>query len=166
MPTTISSNHRISLWYQGQKIILSSHYNRSYIAEDEIPTQTLTSYVIGLTTLGGAYYVQSLVFPLIEGGTFVGKELKEHALSMRHRDHFQDARKTYSKNVNNNKKQFTVYNNNNNNIKREGIQGRYKPPKNMLELAKRVAPPITLRIAASSVAFFCAGCVQTYTALK
>ena len=83
---------------------------------------------------------------------------------MYHRDHFQDARKS-SKNINK-IKQFTVYNNNNDNSKREGIPARYKPPKNMLELAKRVAPPITLRIAASSVAFFCAGCVQTYIALK
>lgn len=135
-------------WYQGQQIVLSGHYNRSFIAEDEVPNQSFKSYIIGLATLGGAYYAQSLTFPFIEGGTLAGKELKEHAMSStRHNNHFSK-----------NDKQFTVY--------KEGGPGKYSPPKNYLELAKRVAPPITLRVAASSMAFFCAGIVQTYIALK
>ena len=153
-------------WYQGQKLILSYHYQRSYIAQDEIPNQSFTSYIVGLGTLGGAYYMQSLSFAWIEGGTLVGKELKKHALTMTHKDHFiEDTTKTKSiKNNMNSNKQYTTYKN----YQREGIptQGRFIPPKNMMELAKRVAPPITLRIAASSIAFFCAGCVQTYIALK
>mmetsp|Transcript_17079 Transcript_17079/g.40960 ORF Transcript_17079/g.40960 Transcript_17079/m.40960 type:complete len:165 (-) Transcript_17079:154-648(-) len=134
-------------WYQGQRTVLTSHYNRSYIAEEEFPVQSLKSYALGLATLGGAYYAQSLAFPLIEGGTLSARELKEHAMSTRHRDHFSK-----------NNKQFTVY--------KEGGPGRYAPPKNLFELAKRVAPPITLRVAASSMAFFCAGAVQTFIALK
>ena len=55
-------------WYQGQKTVLSNHYRRSYIAEDEVPDQSFKSYMIGIATLGGAYYAQSLTFPFIEGG--------------------------------------------------------------------------------------------------
>lgn len=108
--------------------------------------------MIGLATLGGAYYAQSLTFPYIEGGSLAGRELKEHALAARHNDHFTTKKK-------NDKQLFTVYN------KKEGGPGRYMPPKDLFELAKRVAPPITLRIAASSMAFLCAGAVQTYIAL-
>lgn len=72
-------------------------------------------------------------------------------MATRHTDHF--AGKTTKNN-----KQFTVY--------KEGGPGKYLPPKDFFELAKRVAPPISLRIAASSVAFLCAGVVQTYIALR
>ena len=136
-------------WYQGQKTVLATNLKRSFISEDDFPSQTFTSYTLGLATLGGAYYVQSLAFPFIEGGTVAAQELKEHAMSARHSDHFSK-----------NNKQFSVYNN------KEGGPGRYAPPKDMFELARRVFPPITLRIAASSVAFFCAGAVQTYIAIK
>ena len=143
-------------WYQGSKTVLTQNLHRSYISyEDDFPSQSFTSYALGISTLGGAYYVQSLAFPFIEGGTVAAQELKEHALSTtrhHHRYHFTN------KNANN--KQFTVYNN------KEGGPGRYAPPKNLFELAKRVFPPITLRIAASSLAFFCAGAVQTYVALR
>jgi len=128
--------------------VLSNHYKRSYIAQHEVPDQSFKSFTLGLAALGGAYYAQSLAFPFIEGGTISGRELKEHAMSTRHTDHFSTK----------NNKQFTVY--------KEGGPGRYMPPKDLFELAKRVAPPITLRIAASSVAFLCAGAVQTYIALK
>ena len=142
-------------WYQGSKTVLTQNLHRRYISyEDDFPSQSFTSYALGISTLGGAYYLQSLAFPFIEGGTVAAQELKEHALSTtrhhHHRDHFTN------KNANN--KQFTVY--------KEGGPGRYAPPKNLFELAKRVFPPITLRIAASSVAFFCAGAVQTYVALR
>jgi hypothetical protein len=145
-------------WYQGQKMILTNHYNRSYIAEDEVPEQSFKSYGIGILSLGSAYYVQSLAFPFIEGGKLAGQELKEHALSTtRHYNNNNNC----DNNIKNNK-QFTVYNNQNKNK----VEGRYMPPKNLFELVKRVAPPITLRIAASSFAFFFAGSVQTYIALK
>lgn len=134
------------LWYQGEQLVLSNHYNR-YIMEEDVPDQTKTSFVAGLATLGGTYYALSLVFPFVEGGTRVAQELKEHAVS---RDHFNPTDKG-----------FTVYDN-----IQKGGPGRYAPPKDMLELARRVAPPITLRLAASSVAFFCAGVAQTYIALK
>jgi len=148
-------------WYQGQKMILTNHYNRSYIAEDEVPEQSFKSYGIGILSLGSAYYVQSLAFPFIEGGKLAGQELKEHALSTTR--HYNN-NNNFDNNIKNNK-QFTVYNNQNKN-KLEGRQGRYMPPKNLFELVKRVAPPITLRIAASSLAFFFAGSVQTFIALK
>ena len=104
--------------------------------------------MMGFATLGGAYYAQSLIFPWIEGGTTTVTELKEHAMSTRHNDHFSNKSSS---------KQFTVY--------KEGGRGKYLPPKDWFELARRVAPPITLRVAASSIAFFCAGAVQTYVAL-
>ena len=109
-----------------------------------MPDQTLSSYFVGVASLFGAYYVQSITFPLIEGGSVAARELKEHATSMSH-DHFS------------NSTQFTVY--------KEGGAGKYLPPRDVFELAKRVAPPIILRVAASSVAFFCAGITQTYFAL-
>ena len=102
--------------------------------------------------------IQSLAFPFIEGGKLAGQELKEHALSTTR--HYNN-NNNFDINIKNNK-QFTVYNNQNNNK----LEGRYAPPKNLFELVKRVAPPITLRIAASSLAFFFAGSVQTYIALK
>ena len=124
-------------WYQGQHLVLTNHYNQSNIAADEVPDQSFKSYIIGLTALGCAYYAQSLVFPFIEGGTILRRELKEHVSSQR----------------------FTVHN-------KEGGPGRYMPPKDFLELAKKVVPPIALRVGASSIAFFCAGIVQNYVALR
>ena len=129
-------------WYQGQKTVLTRHYNRSYIADSEIPDQSFKSYTIGLAVLGGAYYAQSLTFPYIEGGTLAGRELKEQAMST------------------------TASHNKTNFSKSKQFTGKYMPPKDLLELAKKVAPPIALRVAASSMAFFCAGVVQTYIALE
>jgi hypothetical protein len=45
-------------------------------------------------------------------------------------------------------------------------QTGYVPPQSMTELAKLVGPPLMLRIAATSVAFFFAGVVQTYVAIQ
>ena len=70
-------------------------------------------------------------------------------MTTRHNEHFASSKSN---------QQFTVY--------KEGGPGKYKAPKDMFELARRVAPPITLRIAASSVAFFFAGAMQTYVALR
>lgn len=41
----------------------------------------------------------------------------------------------------------------------------YVPPKSLTDLAKRIAPPLLLRLSASSLAFFCAGAIQTYVAI-
>ena len=119
--------------------MLTSHLQRSFISEDDLPSQSFTSYTIGLATLGAAYYVQSLAFPIIEGGTAAAKELQ--AISSQQAGNL-------TKNV------------------QQGGPGKYVPPKDMAELARRVLPPITLRLGASSVAFFCAGALQTYVALK
>ena len=124
-------------WYSGEKFVIRNRYDE--------PDQTFSSYCVGFASLGGAYYIQSLAFPVIGGGTLAARELKEHATSINH-NHFS------------NSKQFTVY--------KEGGAGKYLPPKDMFELVRRVAPPITLRIAASSMAFFCAGVAQTYVALR
>lgn len=132
-------------WYSGEKLAIKSYYNKSHVFEEDVPNQTLKSYFVGIAALGGAYYMQSLAFPFIEGGTLAAKELKEHATSLNH-DHFS------------NSKHFTVY--------KEGGAGKYAPPKDIFELTRRVAPPITLRVVASSVAFFCAGVAQTYIALR
>lgn len=132
-------------WYNGEKLVIKNHYQKRHFFADDVPDQTFASYFIGIAALGGAYYLQSLAFPFIEGGTLAARELKEHATTMNH-DHFS------------NSKQFTVY--------KEGGAGKYSPPKDVFELARRVAPPITLRVFASSMAFFCAGVAQTYVALR
>ena len=133
------------LWSQGEHLVLSTHYDRRFITQSDAPDQTIKSYTLGIVSVIGAYYLQSLAFPLIEGGKVKVQELKEHALSRRHSNHFES-------------KDFTVY--------KQGGHGQYKPPKDFLELAKRVAPPIALRVAASSSSFFCAGIIQTYVALS
>jgi len=120
MPSSICCNIWILFWYQGQKMILKNHYNRSYIAEDEVPNQSFKSYCIGILSLGSAYYIQSLAFPFIEGGKLAGQELKEHALSTTR--HYNN-NNNFDNNIKNNK-QFTVYNNQNKN-KQEGRQGRF-----------------------------------------
>ena len=113
-------------WYSGQRLILKNQNNE--------PNQTFASYFAGIASLGGAYYIQSLAFPIIEGGTLAARELNVRVTSS--------------------------------NQYKEGGAGKYVPPKDMFELVRRVGPPVTLRIVASSLAFFCAGIAQTYVALR
>ena len=154
-------------WYQGQQIILSSHYNRSYHCRRWDTKSNINKLRDWFNNTWWCILYPEFGFSIDWRGYICWKGVKITCFEYASQRSFSRYKKNiYSKNVNNNHKQFTVYNNNNDNSKREGIPARYKPPKNMLELAKRVAPPITLRIAASSVAFFCAGCVQTYIALK
>ena len=42
----------------------------------------------------------------------------------------------------------------------------YVPPSSISELAIRIAPAIILRVCATSIAFYCAGVIQTYVAAK
>jgi hypothetical protein len=93
-----------------------------------------TSNASGIATVAGVYYLQSsTIFPLLESSG-AKDELQKHALRPHHLT-----------------KKITTQ-----------AQTGYVPPESMTELAVKVGPPLMLRIAATSIAFFAAGMIQTH----
>jgi hypothetical protein len=133
------------MWYQGQHFSLSrvTNANNHKNSSSDPPDQSLLSYSAGILTLVGTYYMQSLTFPYLQNSEAAEELLtQQKALESQSRPHVTTKKISHQS------------------------QTGYMPPQSITELAKRVGPPLMLRIAATSVAFFVAGVVQTYVAIQ
>jgi hypothetical protein len=107
------------------------------------PPPGWTATLAGFAAVPLVYYLQSaLVFPLLESVSDAD-ELKRQALHQRQPR--QNVRYLTNK------------------VSTQAQTG-YVPPESMTQLAKQVGPPLALRIAATSIAFFCAGAFQVQVA--
>ena len=162
-PTVLGTGYLC--WYAGHRHVLDKYY----IDRDEPPSDSISSYTVGVLTLGSTYYIQSLVmFPLFEGrnsspsssGSSVSEtkpmtsmdEFKKHAFARKHT--FPTTTKSSTSSS------YSTP------TKGSNTSTSYVPPSSISELAIRIAPAIILRVCATSIAFYCAGVIQTYVAAK
>ncbi|MGK3754243.1 MAG: hypothetical protein ACI8RD_006552, partial [Bacillariaceae sp.] len=122
-------------------------------------------------TLIGTYYVQSLIFPYLESSEARDK-LKQHTLLERfhpttttptHTSTCMPATTTTTATTISAYRQSLLQQQQNSFVKIvHQSQTGYRPPESVMEIMYKVTPPLTLRIGATSIAFFCAGFIQTY----
>ena len=191
LPPTVLGTGYIC-WYQGHHFALRRYYyEESFFLDyyDNPPPDTLSSYSLGILTLGGTYYLQSLLlFPLFEGrgptmpssptpttsssgakttsssATTTNpkplssmEEFKKHSLTRKHDaklPFFNPTKKGGAKTKATTATSATS-------TKSSSL---YVPPQSITELVKKIAPAIVLRVCATSIAFYCAGAIQTYVA--
>ena len=191
LPPTVACLGYFS-WYQGselcfvrqqqqQQLKLINYYNnsnnskllklpRTQQSQSQPPQQSFLSYSIGTITLIGTYYVQSLLFPYLESSE-AREKLKQHTLLER----FHNPATTTAKTTPTSTyvpatapisayRQSLLQQQQNSFVKivhQSQITG-YQPPESIMEIMYKVTPPLVLRISATSLAFFCAGFIQTY----
>ena len=165
-PTVLGTGYLC--WYAGHRHVLDKYY----IDRDEPPSDSISSYTVGLLALGSTYYIQSLfIFPLFEGrnsspsssGSSASEtkpmtsmdEFKKHAFARKHT--FPTTTTTSKSSTSSSYSTPT---------KGSNTSTSYVPPSSISELAIRIAPAIILRVCATSIAFYCAGVIQTYVAAK
>ena len=175
---------------QQQQLKLINYYNnsnnskllklpRTQQSQSQPPQQSFVSYSIGTITLIGTYYVQSLLFPYLESSE-AREKLKQHTLLER----FHNPATTTTKATPTSTcvpattktttttttapisayRQSLLQQQQNSFVKivhQSQITG-YQPPESIMEIMYKVTPPLALRIGATSLAFFCAGFIQTY----
>ena len=174
---------------QQQQLKLINYYNnsnnnskllklpRTQQSQSQPPQQSFVSYSIGTITLIGTYYVQSLLFPYLESSE-AREKLKQHTLLERFHNPATTTTKatptsTYvpatTKTTTTTApisayRQSLLQQQQNSFVKivhQSQITG-YQPPESIMEIMYKVTPPLALRIGATSIAFFCAGFIQTY----
>ena len=175
---------------QQQQLKLINYYNNSNNSkllklprtqqsksQSQPPQQSFVSYSVGTITLIGTYYVQSLLFPYLESSE-AREKLKQHTLLER----FHNPATTTTKATPTSTcvpataktttttapisayRQSLLQQQQNSFVKivhQSQITG-YQPPESIMEIMYKVTPPLALRIGATSIAFFCAGFIQTY----
>ena len=108
---------------------------------------SLASFLAGMATLVGTYWLISLSFPYLETSDAQDK-LKQHTLEP-----------SNSTTVSRTAKRSGKFQR----ITHQSQTG-YRPPENIMEIVYKVTPPLSLRLGTTTVAFFCAGVTQTFVA--
>jgi hypothetical protein len=145
-------------------------------SKSKSPQQSFVSYSIGAITLIGTYYVQSLIFPYLESSEARDK-LKQHTLLERFHPTTTTTTTTHTSTCMPATTTTTTATATTISAYRQSLlqqqqnsfvkivhqsQTGYRPPESVMEIMYKVTPPLTLRIGATSIAFFCAGFIQTY----
>jgi len=159
-------------WFQGSEFCLEQlkfqhtiSTSTSKVNSLRPPQQSFVTHVIGSITVFGTYYVQSSLFPYLESPE-ARDQLKQHTLLPSQQQ--QQTKNAYSSSAATTTtttapKIMSSYQQSFTKIVHQSQTG-YKPPESMMEVMYNVTPPLAIRIGATSVAFFCAGFIQTYAA--
>ena len=146
LPPTVACLGYLS-WLQGNTFcherLLPVQARRQQQQETE--SSSFASFSTGMATLVGTYWLISLSFPYLETNESRDK-LKQHALE-------RSSTQPSKFNSGSSFQRIT-----------HQSQTGYRPPENVMEIVYKVAPPLSLRLGTTAVAFFCAGVAQTYVA--
>jgi hypothetical protein len=149
---------------------------RTQQSQSQPPQQSFVSYSIGTITLIGTYHFQSLIFPYLESSEARDK-LKQHTLLERFHPATTTTTPTTTTTTTSTCMPATTTTTTALSAYRQSLlqqqqnsfvkivhqsQTGYQPPESVMEIMYKVTPPLALRIGATSIAFFCAGFIQTY----
>jgi hypothetical protein len=172
----------INYYNSNSKLVKLRTQQSQLQSQSEPPQQSFVSYSIGTITLIGTYYVQSLIFPYFESSEARDK-LKQHTLLERFHPAtitttpMPTTTSTPTKTPTTTStcmpaaatttisayRQSLLQQQQNSFVKIvHQSQTGYQPPESVMEIMYKVTPPLALRIGATSIAFFCAGFIQTY----
>lgn len=150
-PTAIGGGY-VS-WTAGQKLILATASGGSSSSlPDDAPPNTLASNVAGLAALAGTYGIAEYFMGQSESSAAGATQGSSSSGS-------GDISKSGTSSITGTAtgKGPSVAG---------GGGGKFVQPKSVGDLLSRIGPPVLMRLGAASLAFFCAGAVQTYVASR
>jgi len=133
--------------YSGQQLVLQGN-------EKNVLRNSAGSYGAGIATLLAVYQLQQPMIRVLEGSE-AGST-----------DHSQARSAAYAPKGNQPQRTAATHSSNSNFIPPHKSANAFQPPQTMGEVFQRMGRPVLARCAAGSVAFFCAGAIQTYMAAK